>query len=66
MDCCVFVGYDKDCYFDITDTSLIKQRLDDVIMDFDGDENNADQFFLNDVSKIKSAIMQLVSFSLIK
>jgi len=39
-------------------------RLDDAVMDFNEKDENIDQSLLNDVSKINSGIMKLVSMSL--
>lgn len=64
LDSRVFVDYGNKCYFNTTDMSLIKMRLDDAIMDFNEKDENTDQFLLNDVSKINSGIMKLVSMSL--
>lgn len=54
------------CYFNTTDMSLIKIRLDDAIMESIEDEECTDQFLLDEIPNIRSSIVKLVSTSLIR
>lgn len=61
----MFINNSNECYFNITDMSLIIMLLDDV-MENDEDNESTDQFFLNQVFDIRQGINKLVSISLIK
>jgi len=66
LDSQIFIDKGNESYFNTADISLIKTRLDDAIMDCNEDQENADQFFLNDISNINSGIIKLMSMSLVK
>lgn len=66
MDVLIFIDDSKDCYFNITDISLITMRLDDAIMESNEDSETADQYLLSQVVKIRQGIVQLLSISLLK
>lgn len=62
----MFIDDSKECYFNITDISLITMRLDDAIMESNENNETSDQFLLSQVEKIRQGIVQLLSISLLK
>lgn len=62
----MFVDESKECYFNITDISLITMRLDDAIVESNEGSETGEQFLLSQVVKIRQGIVQLLSISLLK
>jgi len=61
----IFVNKKEGYYFNITDVSLIKARLDDALMESNEDGESDNQFLLKQVFSIRKALVKLVSISLV-
>ncbi|XP_050540883.1 nuclear pore complex protein Nup85 isoform X2 [Daktulosphaira vitifoliae] len=66
LDVLLFIDDNNECYFNTLDMSLITMRLDDAIMEAEDDPKSADQYLLDQIPNIRSAIVKLVSISLKK
>ncbi|XP_050433032.1 nuclear pore complex protein Nup85 [Adelges cooleyi] len=64
LDVLLFIEDNNECYFDTLNMALITMRLDDAVIEAEEDNVSTDQFLVDQIPNIRSAIVQLVSISL--